>query len=54
MTAGSEIASGRASSLTDTGPSSRRSIIARRFASERAWKTTSIGGTPGAGCEGGY
>ena len=48
MTAGSDMASGRASSLTDTGPSSRRSTIARRLASERAWKTTSIGGS-GAG-----
>src|SRR5438132_1496926 len=44
-TAGSEIDSGRASSLTDAGPSSSRSIIALRFASESAWKTTSTGGS---------
>src|SRR6202022_2183340 len=49
-TAGRVIVSGRASSLTDAGPSSRRSIIARLLASESAWKTTSIGGSPGVGC----
>src|SRR5437870_10971541 len=49
-TAGSDIASGRASSLTDAGPSSRQSIIARLFASESAWKTTSIGGSRDVGC----
>lgn len=43
MAAGSDISSGLASSLTDTGPRIRRSTIARRVPSASAWNTRSSG-----------
>jgi hypothetical protein len=41
ITAGSDMASGFARSLTEAGPRASRSTIARRVGSARAWKARS-------------
>ena len=43
ITAGSDISSGRLSSLTDAGPCVSRSTIARRVGSASAWNARSRG-----------
>ena len=43
ITAGSDMASGHASSLTDAGPRDSRSIMARRVGSASAWNIASSG-----------